>query len=80
MSRNRLFQSRCKRFRPRNSPRLSAKSTTAGLNWPKRGIQKDGAPVTFRITYPAKGGVVTVIDGEGTEGLNFIETLVGPGN
>ena len=36
--------------------------------------------MTFCITYPAKGGVVTVIDGEGTEGLNFIETLVGPGN
>jgi len=46
----------------------------------QRGVQEDGAPVTFHITYPAQGGVATVIDGEGTEGLTFIETLVSPGN
>jgi hypothetical protein len=46
----------------------------------QHGIQEDGAPVTFRITYPAQGGVVTVVDAEGTEGLTFIETLVSPGN
>lgn len=44
------------------------------------GIQEDGAPVTFRIAYPAQGGVVTIIDAEGTEGLTFLETLVSPGN
>ena len=46
----------------------------------QHGIQEDGAPVTFRITYSAQGGVVTVIDAEGTEGVTFIETLVSPGN
>lgn len=46
----------------------------------QRGIQENGAPVTFRITYPARGGVVTVIGAEGTEGLTFIETLASPGN
>ena len=42
--------------------------------------QEDGAPITFRIAYPAQGGVVTIIDAEGTEGLTFVETLVSPGN
>ena len=46
----------------------------------QHGTQEDGAPMTFRITYPAQGGVVTTVDAEGTEGLTFVETLVSPGN
>lgn len=46
----------------------------------QHGIQENGALVTFRISYPAQGGIVTIIDAEGTEGLTFVETLVGPGN
>ncbi|GEM_PF-746840 len=46
----------------------------------QKGIQQDGAPVTFRITYPAQGGVVTIIDEESPEGMTFFETLVSPGN
>lgn len=46
----------------------------------QKGIQGDGSRVTFRITYPAKGGVVKILDGPGTEGFMFVETLVSPGN
>ena len=46
----------------------------------QNGTQEDGARITFRITYPSQGGLVTINEGEGTEGLTFIETLVSPGN
>ena len=44
------------------------------------GTQQDGERITFRITYPAQGGLVTIDEGQGTEGLTFVETLVSPGN
>ena len=50
------------------------------LELAQNGTQEDGARVTFRITFPSQGGLVTINEGEGTEGLTFIETLVSPGN
>ena len=44
------------------------------------GTQADGTLVKFRITYPSQGGLVTIDEGEGTEGLTFIETFMSPGN
>ena len=46
----------------------------------QNGTQEDGARISFRITYPSRGGLVTINEGEGTEGLTFVETLVSPGN
>jgi hypothetical protein len=46
----------------------------------QNGTQQDSERITFRITYPSQGGLVTIDEGQGTEGLTFIETLVSPGN
>ncbi|MCF7763262.1 MAG: hypothetical protein K9N62_06275 [Verrucomicrobia bacterium] len=46
----------------------------------QHGIQKDGASVTFRATFPKQGGAVTIMEGEELEGgMIFIETLLSPG-
>ncbi|MHC1766170.1 MAG: DUF1579 family protein [Verrucomicrobiia bacterium] len=47
------------------------------------GVEQDGSKGVFRITFPAQGGLVTVIAdsaAEETKGLTFIETRLSSGN